>query len=559
MKLRSADIFLLILLLLPAALVGFYFEELTDIVFSFLFTGLLQSSPGSIFNNYECLFGISWLVHIVQVWLPHINAWGVLLILINGICIYLILLIFYHFFRAHFEKRTALLLFGAVYLILLYDFLLIQFTKTAIYCCFLGFYYLLHEPRKTRRAMLLILTGLLLRAEAFWLMLLVSLAAHLFYWGPALKEPLSRKKFHWLLLLLLGLAVSFLNKRVYNADDARYDAFRAYKYALVDFRPDVAKKLNERDSVRLDAMQHFFFGDHDSLINRPTFERLGVQSIERFSFLSSIQSFSANEFRLKMVNIRILLKAWKELYLLWVALLLFAAISLYGRDVPALKRMLGLVAFMLLFLTAITAYIKMESRVLHPLLLITLFYVYRLGFGEANIREKIRKRFLSEALILVCCYLLFFKIFFVIRDRIRLENQSEHFFTAWKKDHKEDILVPDLHSWQLFSTQALYDPAEYRKLRMISLDDGYMCMMQQHLDYMKAMTGSDHFKDYLSYVETQRSQIYFLGTAERTQVLEDYIKAIYGRTWKLQPTTAVPVVSGYGPTGYLEFYLYRLP
>jgi hypothetical protein len=172
--------------------------------------------------------------------------------------------------------------------------------------------------------------------------------------------------------------------------------------------------------------------------------------------------------------------------------------------------------------------------------------------------EKSLLTYIPLFFVILFSYLLFNRVYFVVNDRIKFDRQATAFISDWKKNNRDNILIPDLHSWQLFTTRAMYDPSVSRNIKMISLDDGYMCMMQKHLDYMSALTGSNHFKDYLAYIQNHKEKIYFLGTEARTELIEKYIRNIYGLNFHLIKAKETPVVNGYGPTGHLEFFLYRI-
>jgi hypothetical protein len=211
MKLNYRKISILTIMSLTAMLSGIYLDEFSDYIFSAIFSGFSQTNPGTIFNNYECLFVISLLIQKLQHLFSSVNMYGVVIFLINSCCIYLTIQLF---IEKTIQKEISvlrLLIITSITSLLLHDFIFIQFTKTAVYCNFLGIYFLLNNKGKIWTSILLIVTGLLLRNETFWFALLFSISINILLNGKNVFQVVLSKKYIWLFLVSSAFLVTVLN------------------------------------------------------------------------------------------------------------------------------------------------------------------------------------------------------------------------------------------------------------------------------------------------------------------------------------------------------------
>jgi hypothetical protein len=437
-----------------------------------------------------------------------------------------------------------------VTVLLLYDFIFIQFTKTSIFCCLIGFYILLYEQKKWP-AIALLLFGILLRAEAFWLILLFTAVIHLIYEPKKTRQATSASRITWLGIIAFGVFISFLNKKALNEDDRRYSAFRGFKYSIIDFRQDKIESADPKDAIKLKALRHAFFGDRDSLLNEKTLLHLGLHKHERFSF-SNAAFPTAARISMSSENILSLYRGAQPYYFLWMAMVV-AWLLLHYKRAAALCAGIAFITFM--YIIAITLYIKMEMRVMNPLLVSALFYMMTLTDEKPGVAWK-RNAF---AAILVFAASAYFTghISRMVMERRDLALQTQRFMRQWKKVNRETTLIPDLHSWQLFARPCA-DLSELKAMNMLSLDDGYMSMMNSHIEYMKAKTGGSHFSDYIRFIKEQREHMLFLGTPERVKLLKEYVMAVYNTSFEPVKVSNTPVITGTGATGKLEFYIFHL-
>jgi hypothetical protein len=439
------------------------------------------------------------------------------------------------------------------------DYIFVQFTKTSIYCILLSLYYLLYEENKRKRVFLFFIAGLLLRAEAFWLIFTFVIAIHLIYDRQLLFFKLKKIKIPLTAMLLIALAVSIFNKTVFNEDDARYNTFRPYKYTLLDFKQGFGAGLDKTDSIKLDVLQNYFFGDADTLLTVSTFKKLDIKPHERFNFFSKNNMPFLDKASREMHHILTLFSAYIQFYILWLVtwgIIIFFNLKKDGYR--SLFKYTGVFTFTIFFIAIITVYIKMEARVLNPLLICTIFYSVLFTSSSRLYKIPHTQIFISSVLILLSGVYLSFTLYNKIAERHKFDTQAENFIKYWKEYNGEKILIPDVFSWEIFGSKVFKNYAEVNQMRMISLDDGYMSMMKTHREYMYSITGSTHFYDYLSYIDKNKNNICFLGTDKRMRLMSQYIEAVYKIPFHLIKSGNQPVVEGYGSIGHLKFYLYRL-
>ncbi len=544
-----------------AIFIGIYLDEFSDIVFSTVFTGLFQTEAGSIFNNYECLFGISKLIQKLQLFFTNYNMYGLILTIINSYCIYKIIVLIAECTILKTRNIFVLFIFLNITGLLLHDFIFIQFTKTAIFCNFIGCYLLFFDAKKTKTAIALIILGMLLRNETFWLVIIVTFGFVLILQRQLLIEHLKNKKIIWLSVVCIGITISILNKKTYNADDKRYESFRTYKYTILDFtqKNNASLSLNHKDSVKLNALQHAFFIDTDSLLSIKTFHSLSIKQHERFDFTTFFKTIIYKQnLERAYLNINKLFTYNKSNYLLWLSLVVVLWLfSIQAKEYARIKKMGLALGFLCIIIVAITIYIKMENRVFSPLLFILLFYFIQ--FYDVTIFEKKRK-ITWIAILFVFLSQLYFSLecYYKFQHRKNLHKQSEIFIKNWNKTNSDKILVPDLFSWELFFSKPLTNLSEIKKIKLFSLDEGYLSMMQNHLDNMQNIVHSNHFKDYVLYLIKHKHNIYLLGSEYRIKLLKEYIKEIYGIDLSFIKSEQKAVIDEQGTSDRLKLYLYKL-
>lgn len=523
---------------------------------------MLQNKPGSIFNNYECLFILSPLIQWLQGIFSLLNVYGILIFLLNACAIYnLILLLFQTGFMT--LKRPLTCIFGiGLFLLILTDYTFIQFTKTAIYYNFIGLYLMIRYPVQYKKSLLFILIGLLLRAETFWFIAIYISIIFFIADKSTLYLSLVNNKYKFGIILLCAVLISVCNKKIYTEDDLRYADFRGYKYTVLDFGQSSGTQqyLNGRDSIKLEVLEKAFFGDRDSLVNIETFKKLKLIEHERFDFKKALQNiFTKKTYTDKLIVLYYLLLSAKVYYLFYVLLMIsMFYFVLRERRYSLFNRVICILIAGTVYILLITVYIKMEARVLNPFLLITLlFFVFVFS------RQPINNKHVSADLFFILLlsggiFLQAYDFFNKTKKHTVFRSQSHSFLTSWKLGHKQDILVPDIYSWEIFNADVLFRKSETADMNLFSVDDGYMSMMSGHLEYMKDIVHSNHFKDYADYLIQHKEKVYFVGTEERIRLLERYISIIYGIHLNIRKADEIPVVKGNGVRGDIEYYLYRM-
>lgn len=555
-------ILLIIALLLIAKFSGIYLDEFSDIVFSTIFTGLFQTEPGTIFNNYECLFIIAKLIQKIQSLFSFVNIYGLAIVLINTYCIYTIILLFTEFTIFKNNKAIYLTILLSIVSILIHDFIFIQFTKTSMLCNFIGIYHLLYSDKKLKQGISLIICGLLLRSETFWLVLIFTMCIHIISQRIDLTERIKRRKYIWFIILITGVTISVFNKRVYTEDDKRYESFRTYKYTILDFTQKNNKRLllTKKDSVKLFCLQHAFFSDNDSLLSINTFKQLSIDKHNRIDLIFFLKSIIQKENLYRSFKIfNELVVYYNSIYLLWLSILLAILIFLLEqKEYLLFRKVLMSFSFLLIFILFITIYIKMENRVLEPLLIITLYYLFKLT--DSVIIKNTNNLSIKITTGVICIMLLYFdsEFYYKYKHRTNLHTQSQKFLSDWNMTNSDKLLIPDLFSWEVFFSSAISNPTSVRNIKLFSLDGGYLSMMENHLTYMNNIVKSNHFKDYIDYVVKNKQDIYFFGNDERIRLLQNYVLEVYNINLQFVKSEQKPLINEQGSSGYMKLFLYKV-
>lgn len=551
---------LIVILFAIAYIVGIYLDEFTDIVFSTIFTGLFQTQPGSIFNNYECLFVINKLIQRLQVIFINVNMYGIIIVSINSYCIYLTILLFSEKIIPEKFSFFRLSILACIISLLLHDFIFIQFTKTSIYCNFLGCYLLLNDKEKTKTALLLILLGVLLRTETFWFVFVFFIGINLIQQRIQFIQYLQKRKYIWLMIILSASLISYLNKQPYNDDDRCYEIFRKYKYSILDFKQKDSSHsvLSKQNYVKYYSLHNAFFGDTDSLINTDVFVQLNIKQHNRVDFVSFVKTFKYKHNITKAFsNLSNLAYNNRANYIILLSVTLVLIVLLFSfKEFNLFRKVFMVLFFVFIYIFLITCYIKMEDRVLNPILLITLFYLL---YNMQNLKS-VNKKIHTLSIILILLSELFFlsECYYKLRHRINLRKQSTAFVEKWNQQSINKILVPDLYSLHIFFPKATGETVEVKKIKLFSVDGGYLSMMGNHQHYMYNLVQSNHFKDYILYLIKNKDNVRFLGSDDRIALLQNYIMHIYSINLQFIKIDENTVIDEQGSSGHLQFFLYKL-
>lgn len=539
---------------------GIYLDEFTDVIFSTIFSGLFQTGPGTIFNNYECLFLISKIIQKLQQHFEKVNMYGLIIALINSYCIFTFVLIV---IRNQIIKKGSLsywIISIIIVSILFHDFIFIQFTKTAVYCNFLGCFLILESKRNYKQAVFFLICGILLRTETFWFVLVLLLIINVIKHQKEFLQQLYDKKYIWMLLLSSAVLISYLNKQPFNDDDKRYEVFRTYKYAILDFKnkDNVRSVFSEKNEIKYNALHHAFFSDTDSLINTSTFKTLKINAHNRVNFASFLETLKYKHNIINaFYNLSDLAYNNRANYLALIAILIFILIVLFTyKEYNALKRTTFIFLSCFAYIFLITLYIKMEDRILNPAMLIITFYLLHYFPVSKNINKKIAILFIFIFTFTEVFYLS--ECFYRYRYKVSLQQQSELFIKNWNLENANNILVPDLYSWQLFFPTAIASTSSIKQLKLFSLDNGYLSMMQKHKAYNKKIANANHFIDCVVYLKKNKNDTYFLGTDERIKMMENYINKIYLVNISISKVQNLPVVDMHAASGHVQLYLYKI-
>jgi hypothetical protein len=212
------------------------------------------------------------------------------------------------------------------------------------------------------------------------------------------------------------------------------------------------------------------------------------------------------------------------------------------------KLLLVNIWFMLL-LFGVTVFMKMELRVLAPLVLLeliglTAFCTYLLPLGWQNVK--------GNAVILVLAGLLF--LVPIAIKFTELHGASQNFKIASKnmKAFKAELAQPSFknrivvfHSfaWQMLHAD-IFDINQFAgNTNFLAIDNGELYMYPQFKEAMNKCCGGYTINHLVNYLLEHKEQVVFVSDAGRMDLMERYIETVYGIPFNTRPAFPESVLS----------------
>jgi hypothetical protein len=318
---------------------------------------------------------------------------------------------------------------------------------------------------------------------------------------------------------------------------------RVYTHTLWDFGQDerLYKIATPADSIKLEAALAYFISDEVEL-SPEFYDSIGVLPLEKS--LGSFDKYLVG-FDLRVARaIGILQQLNKQQPVFLVAYLIaFCAAMLllvYNRSRHWWKLLLVNIWFMLL-LFGVTVFMKMEMRVMAPLVLLeliglTAFCTYLLPVGWQYRRGNV------VILVLAC-------LLFLVPTAIKfteLQGASQNFKIASKnmKAFKAELAQPSFqnrivvfHSfaWQMLHAD-IFDINQFaRNTNFLAIDNGELYMYPQFKDAMNKCCGGYTVNHLVNYLLEHKEQVVFVSDAGRMDLMERYIETVYSIPFNTKP------------------------
>ncbi len=333
--------------------------------------------------------------------------------------------------------------------------------------------------------------------------------------------------------------------------DVLFRDTRVYTHTLWDFGQDerLYKLATPADSVKLEAALAYFISDEVEL-SPEFYDSIGVLPLEKSlgSFDKYLVGFDLRVAR--AVGLLQQLNAAQPVFLMAYFIAFCAAMLLlvYNRSRHWWKLLLVNIWFMLL-LFGVTVFMKMELRVLAPLVLLeliglTAFCTYLLPLGWQNVK--------GNAVILVLAGLLF--LVPIAIKFTELHGASQNFKIASKnmKAFKAELAQPSFknrivvfHSfaWQMLYAD-IFDINQFAgNTNFLAIDNGELYMYPQFKEAMNKCCGGYTINHLVNYLLEHKEQVVFVSDAGRMDLMERYIETVYGIPFNTRPAFPESVLS----------------
>jgi hypothetical protein len=319
---------------------------------------------------------------------------------------------------------------------------------------------------------------------------------------------------------------------------------RVYTHTLWDFGQDehLFQLKTAVDSIKLEAAQTFFISDEQAL-SPEFYESIGVLPLEK-SLGSLGDYFVGFNLRVaKAINVWHGLALKQPLFFMAYTLALFFALVLLGLNHQN-KKLLLILAMQLWFwaiLFGVTVFMKMELRVMAPLLTLglvslTLFPILLMPEGWMGRRFNRSFMLLSGMCLLVPAVLKTQEL----RQSATNYQLGKENMLAFKAELKQPQFEGRIMVFHSFAFQLLYadlfDSNEFaREENFLAIDNGEMYMYPQFKQAMTAYCGGYGVADIANYLVAHKEQVVFVSDSARMDLMERYIETVYAIPFKTKP------------------------
>jgi hypothetical protein len=505
--------------------IGFYFETGSDVYVSLIQKGIFTSYGEGVLNNYGIYILLTHLFAKLQYLTPQLDWLNIFIlfstIIITGNLLYfsfyilkipgifLKTIIAFSIILLGLESafyietaRTSSLLTGSSIIILLHLFKenKLNFTN---YLFFFG----------------ISILGLLVRIESGMLIIALTLPIYFF---------ISNKKLSFLKLIFpYFIAITFLSiflNTPINDGDKSYSTLRPYQFNLWDYGSNSIdlNNLNELDALIYNTASNFFFAD-DKYINKSFFDEIGVEKADKtpigiFKLFKNAKIEKLFDFYEKNQSKLVPLLF---IYGLFMVYLLIFSIKPYS--------VLLITAYSTLVVFSVAYLMKMEMRIFHPILIITLMLIIfsvKPNKSKALNFNKIHSMYLASIFI-TTVLLISINVNNYLKQKVNLSKQIESVKNEVKSIDKKSIIIVNLMTYinweQKLSIKA--DQDDYSNL--VVLDNFLLFLQESQKNHLKTISGFDNFNGFMKYLTRTNKNIYMISSQQRKKIINKYLDGVY--------------------------------
>lgn len=558
-----------------ALVFGLRFEEMSDVFFNDMFKGnFCGNQPLHLFNNYPALFPFSYLFQALYSINNSFPWYGMVMTGLFIALLYCYQYVVYTFSKYY--KASLLNTFIYVFIVtglLIPDIVFVQYTKIAFHLFNAGILLLacsIITRQKSKWPVIyssvLILLAISVRGMVVPVPLFYFILFFLLFYPAFFK---SKKV--WLVgsILVLCLAANLqLNTKAYNQADADYAKIENLKELIFDYSVSKTNSIysNKQDSIKLVAYSNFFISDEANFTNDFYLKITHRDSDDKLAMvlndIAKDPSYIVVKAQVFWQKLFLLIKAYFFILLAYAIVALYTFVALFrNKEKKAAYKLLLYNTVVFLFLTLFGILVKIEGRLLIPLLTVSFIYTliiiqkyYGLAFSKTRFNIVI-----LIGLILMLGLNTTQRLFTSLGWG-KSETQKEKLYSVLNTNLKDrDIVV-----WDVFSSNIPYTslyasgnlPAGKTN---ISIDCGYYFLTKNYKNYMLEKTGASSFNGYANYIINNKDRVVIISTENKMDLMANYLKLVYNIELKPEKIYPRPAFNAKGVLAdYNVFYLFKI-
>ncbi len=540
---------------------GVYYGEYLDHYFNAYIDGTFTAGVTKpLFYNYGMLPGTSQLLAWAYDAWPNVNWYGWLkqaFMLLNTTGLLWLLMLIRHGYNQHKGLGAALILFILPFWC--YHVVWLRLTEMAFLACGIGIVGIIATYTVLGQAVF----SKLMAARIFFLLLLL-LSAHIrvesALLGLAIFAPAAllvikhRAASIGFLKISLAVVPVFLGSyalylSAIGPAEKLFQESRVYTYTLWDFGQETNRfnLTTAADSIKLEATQKFFIADEAGM-SPEFYDRIGVYKREKSvgALGSYMDGLSARYQR----ACGIWQFYWQQYTSFFISYFLILVVSIglvagFRTWKPLLLLLFVQVGFWLV-LFAVTLLMKMEMRVLAPLLTTAfiLLALWPLLLTKTEVLPALPKAGVWAGIFILIsagC----FKLVEVQREARGFKTGKEN-IGAFKQElaAKQDrIVVFNSLAWLLLYEDLLDTNQFASNPNFISIDNGELFMYPEFKQTMLACCNGYKVDDVARFLLANKERVIFVSHNDRMDLLQRYIETVYGIPFSSKPAYPNSVLS----------------
>ena len=392
---------------------------------------------------------------------------------------------------------------------------------------------------------------------------------NLVFWLPLMGLGLLngvRIRNYLVLLLPVGiiLTLSFIVNTPFNKIDKDYLDFRRYQFSLLDFQQPVntLKIADAKDSVIYYAAKKAFLCDRQQ-VNPAFFDRIGILPMDKTprSIPYYLQNLSSAPAKIKISVFKLL--AWNSGFtLLYFIFLITGGLVVYDNQRKNLGWYLLVQLYPIMLYLAITALMKMENRVLVPMmwcaLLQSIIAISMLARENVKDRRPVLPVLLAMLIILPIVSFDSVKIFNRWNARKTETVEMGKLIESVSAKPEKYVVINGNTLGRLYP-QPYNTPQLFRAKTPLSIDNFMLFLSPGYPVYMQSVCGTSDLRGVFQFMSAHKDEVLIIGQTSRMDLLQQYFKTVYDMPVLYRTDTITNAVTNTGLNrGRDKIYFYHL-